>query len=353
VDEDGYWSMNCFACHGGSVGGQAWEGLPNAQIALETLYADIRRTKKRLNLPLSQMDLGSIAVPMGTTVGTSNAVIFGIALMSYRDKDLNLKPFRFPPLLTHHDMDSPPWWNVSKRKRLYIDGFVEKSHRALVPFVMDQRNSGPRMRGWEDEFRKVFAYIESLEPPPWAHDVDRRLAITGRKVFNHNCASCHGTYDDDPDYPARIIPIEDVGTDRVRLDALTPEHRRGYHECWFARYGKDDTIMDPAGYQAPPLDGIWASASYFHNGSVPTLWHLLHPKQRPVIWRRPDNDAYDFEKVGLQVEILETLPSSLRGDVRREYFDTRVRGKSAAGHDYPERLTESEKRAVLEYLKTL
>ncbi len=98
---------------------------------------------------------------------------------------------------------------------------------------------------------------------------------------------------------------------------------------------------------------MWASAPYLHNGSVPTLWHLLHPEERPSIWRRPDNDAYDEEKVGLAIASLDRLPSELRGDIRREYFDTSVRGKSAAGHEYPKGLSKSEKKALLEYLKTL
>ncbi len=353
VDNEGWWSMNCFACHGGKVAGRTIEGLPNSQIALETLYADIRRTKRRLQLPLSQMDLGSLAVPMGTTVGTSNAVVFGIALMSYRDKDLNLRPLRLPPALTHHDMDAPAWWNVSKRDRLYIDGFVQKNHRALIPFVMDQRNSGPTMRGWEDDFRKIFAYIESLQPPAFPGQVDRQLAEQGRQVFQSNCASCHGSYGDQPSYPSRVVPIDEVGTDPVRLQALTVEHRRGYHESWYAHYGEDRTVHDPAGYQAPPLDGIWASAPYLHNGSLPTLWHVLHPDQRPTVWRRPDPDGYDWEKIGLLVETHADVPDDLRGDIRREYFDTRIAGKSGKGHDYPNRLTEAQKRQLLEYLKTL
>jgi len=299
------------------------------------------------------MDIGSLAVPMGTTVGTSNAVVFGIALMTYRTKDLDLRPLRLPPKLVHHDMDAPPWWNVSKRKRLYIDGFVEKNHRALIPFVMDQRNSGKKMREWEDEFLQVFAFIESLEPPKYPFPIDQALAELGHKIFDANCATCHGTYGDKETYPSRIVPIQDIGTDRVRLDALTVDHRRGYHESWFAHYGKDATTFDPAGYQAPPLDGIWASAPYLHNGSVPTLWHLLHPRERPAIWHRPDNDNYDRERVGLAVDTLAELPQDLRGDLRRLYFDTRVPGKNASGHDYPDQLSAEQKTSLLEYLKTL
>ncbi len=353
VDSDGWWAMNCFACHGGSVAGKPIEGAPNSQIVLETLYADLRRTKKRLERPLSQMDRGSLAVPMGTTVGTSNAVVFGIALMAYRDKHLNLRPFRLPPQVVHHDMDAPAWWNVSRRQRLYIDGFVEKNHRALVPFVMDQRNSGKKMRGWEDKFEKIFAYIESLEPPKYPFDIDPRLAKQGEQVFNRHCSSCHGRYGAGSRYPAKMVAIENIGTDRVRFDALTVKHRQNYHDSWYAHYGEDETIVDPIGYQAPPLNGIWASAPYLHNGSIPTLWHLLRPKQRPMIWKRASPSAYDRQRVGLNVDEVDAIPADLRGDQRREYFDTSVFGKKASGHDYPSKLSDSEKQALLEYLKTL
>lgn len=353
VDEDGYWCMNCFGCHGGTVAGQSYAGLPNAQLAMETLYADIRRTKVRMEMPLGRMDLGALAVPMGTTVGTSNAVIFGIALMSYRDKDLNLKPFRLPPKLIHHDMDAPPWWNVSRRDRLYIDGFVQKNHRALVPFVMDQTNSGEQLREWEDKFRDVLSYIESLEPPRYPFNINQRLATQGKDVFRTNCAGCHGSCGGEANYPGKMVPLDEIGTDPVRMQALTPEHRQGYHESWFAHYGNDATVIEPVGYQAPPLNGIWATAPYFHNGSVPTLWHVLHPDERPAIWRRTDINGFDESRIGLQIEVLGQLPEALRGDQRREYFDTSVKGKSAAGHDYPNRLSPAEKEALLEYLKTL
>jgi hypothetical protein len=44
------------------------------------------------------------------------------------------------------------------------------------------------------------------------------------------------------------------------------------------------------GYIAPPLVGIWASAPYFHNGSVPTLWQVLDPDSRADIWTRTNTD---------------------------------------------------------------
>ncbi len=103
---------------------------------------------------------------------------------------------------------------------------------------------------------------------------------------------------------------------------------------------------------------MWASAPYFHNGSVPTLWHVLHPENRPPVWCRTPV-GYDTEKVGLEVEIPSqkefamAVSEGMRSAQRRQFFDTTKPGKSAGGHTYPEALNESERTAVLEYLKTL
>ncbi len=90
VDAEGNWTMNCFSCHGGSVYGTVTPGAPNNRFALQTLTEEIRATKFRLGKPLSRMDVGSLVVPLGTTHGTTNAVVFGMGLMRYRDSQLNL-----------------------------------------------------------------------------------------------------------------------------------------------------------------------------------------------------------------------------------------------------------------------
>ena len=209
------------------------------------------------------------------------------------------------------------------------------------------------MPSWEDEFREVYAWLESLEAPLYPFAVDAPLAKQGEAVFNNHCAGCHGTYGAEETYPNTIVSIEEVGTDPVRLGALSPEHRHGYGQTWFANYGEHETVDDPGGYVAPPLDGIWASGPYFHNGSVPTLWHVLHSDQRPTVWRRTEN-GYDQQKVGLEIATFDALPSDVKsGRERRKYFDTTKNGKSAAGHTFPDALSEDEKHAVLEYLKTL
>jgi hypothetical protein len=129
--------------------------------------------------------------------------------------------------------------------------------------------------------------------------------------------------------------------------------RFGAQLTWFGYYGKKRMVVEPAGYVAPPLDGVWASAPYLHNGSVPTLRDLFYPERRPVIWQRTEN-GYDQENIGLEVSRFDELPAGTTDPrVRRTFFDTRQFGKSNAGHLFPTQLAEDEKQAVLEYLKTL
>jgi len=355
VDLQGNWTMNCLACHQGAVAGRLVPGTPNAQFALETLTHEIRATKVRLRKPFTDLDLGSLVMPLGTTVGTTNAIMFGVGLMHYRDDDLNIIPRLALPQLTHHDHDAPPWWNVSRKTRLYADNFAPRGHRALMQFLASKKNGPEKFREWEDDFRHVEAYIDSLASPQYGFEINTALAKQGRAVFELSCAECHGTYGTKSEYPERIIPWDEVRTDPVRMRSISKEHRMSYQRNWINEYGSaGDVIAEPGGYLAPPLNGIWATSPYFHNGSVPTLWHVLRPKQRPTVWRRCDANGFDSERVGLAVEELKTVPRDvLHAAQRRHYLDTQGVGKSSSGHTFPEVLTETERHAVLEYLKTL
>lgn len=356
VDDKGVWTMNCFACHGGQVEGKVIPGLPNSRFALQTLTDDTRAYKLINQKPLGRMDLGSLIVPLGGSNGTTNAVMFGVALMNFRDVELNVHKDRLPPSMTHHDMDAPPWWHFKNKEFLYADAFAAKGHRGLMQFMLVPQNGPGKFREWEDEFRDVFAYIESIQAPKYPHAIDKELAAKGRVAFNRVCAECHGQYGDNvakaDRWPARVIPLEEVKTDPVRLKALNAEQRNAYGSSWFAGYGALPNINEPKGYVAQPLDGIWASAPYLHNGSVPTLYHMLHKHERPVVWKRSET-GYDQKLVGLEIETYKALPKDLPGAEKRQYFNTLEFGKSNQGHDYPDALTDDEKTAVLEYLKTL
>ena len=96
-------------------------------------------------------------------------------------------------------------------------------------------------------------------------------------------------------------------------------------------------------YLARPLTGVWATAPYLHSGSVPTLWHLLHPAQRPAKFI-VGNREYDPARLGYST------------DGSGWIFDTSQPGNSNIGHagdKYGTNLNEDQKASLLEYLKTI
>lgn len=125
---------------------------------------------------------------------------------------------------------------------------------------------------------------------------------------------------------------------------------------------KPDTSSNPyqslLAYKARPLNGIWATAPYLHNGSVPSLYELLLPKKnqedsaegkyRPDIFMVGSRE-FDPIKVGFRDAGYEGTP-----------FDTSLRGNSNGGHEYgasdkngQRALTDEERWDLVEYLKTL
>ena len=88
-------------------------------------------------------------------------------------------------------------------------------------------------------------------------------------------------------------------------------------------------------------------APYLHNGSVPTLWDLLQPAElRPQVFFT-GSDIYDKDKVGF-VTSGEQMKAS--ADFK---YDTRLEGNHNSGHLYGTQLSELDKRALIEFMKTL
>jgi mono/diheme cytochrome c family protein len=108
-------------------------------------------------------------------------------------------------------------------------------------------------------------------------------------------------------------------------------------------YGKKKADTDTLTYKGGPLNGIWATAPYLHNGSVPTLADLLKPQdQRPATFEIGSR-VFDPVNVGFV-----SSPGS-----GRFVFDTAKDGNSNAGHTYGTGLSDHDRAALLEYLKTL
>jgi hypothetical protein len=102
---------------------------------------------------------------------------------------------------------------------------------------------------------------------------------------------------------------------------------------------------------------VWATAPYFHNGSVPTVYHVLNSKARPKVFTRSfgtGKEDYDPAKLGWKVTEPAGPPGPEAPAVeRRKVYDTGLRGRGNGGHTFGDKLTEGERAAVIEYLKTL
>src|SRR5260370_33832594 len=76
-------------------------------------------------------------------------------------------------------------------------------------------------------------------------------------------------------------------------------------KLWGARKNCPNDGPGPR-YRARPLNGIWATAPYLHNGSVPSLYWMLKPAaERPKQFCMGARD-FDPEQVGFRVDARET-----------------------------------------------
>src|SRR5207248_3669907 len=180
----------------------------------------------------------------------------------------------------------------------------------------------------EPVFADIHAFILTVEKPKYPFAIDAHLAAKGQGLFNDTCARCHGTYGAGGRYPDKIVALDVIGTDRTLADSLTPRHIHHFNKSWFGQQKTPDgnlyRIVETEGYQAPPLDGVWATAPYFHNGSVPTLAHVLNSKARPKTWTRSyrtGKDDYDGQRVGWKINSLDRPPpADMPGVERRKIY---------------------------------
>lgn len=365
--------------------------------------------------------------------------------------------------------DTPPWWNYSARARKFFDAGVSADAQRILLAAgsISVTASGQEYREHIEEYDQDVAwFLASRESPVFPGATDTRLAEQGAILFheknlwaeegnaetpqplggNGSCASCHGAYSprfvndprflEDPAFAgmaAHIAPLDVIGTDTARADTLTDYLRDAYSttfwaypegtDGWTAPEDKDPVseFLDEVstdrpegacswersviGYQAPPLHGVWATAPYFHNGSVPSIEAVLDSSQRPVIWQRQlqtidgitgydqrMSSAYDWEALGWKHAALNCAempglaelncnpmddqgPSLLQLAEtfiysnfnwsglapmtdpfmveKRMIYDTRRLGNGKDGHTFSDVLTTNERRAIIEYLKTL
>jgi mono/diheme cytochrome c family protein len=109
-------------------------------------------------------------------------------------------------------------------------------------------------------------------------------------------------------------------------------------------------------YKARPLNGIWATGPYLHNGSVRTLYQMLLPATaaRALQLGLDPNKVRDskFFVGSREFDPGEVGFKNIPGVIVFE-LDTTLPGNSNAGHEFGIRMTDDERWALVEYLKTL
>ena len=272
--------------------------------------------------------------------------------------------------------DFPPAWNLAVREkdgfRLHWDGNLGTVKETLFsaalavgakPQTLDVR-----------QFNKIVDYLHALKPPAHPFPPVRELVAEGAELFKRVCSTCHGD-GVTGDAVGRVTSNDSLKVDAHRLNAFSALYASRLPVALNANYGKSEfhftTFQKTAGYANLPLDGVWVRGPYLHNGSVPTLYDLLQPPRcRPPRFYR-GSDVYDQGNVGF-VSYAEhsTDPECLRQadapppgpaitDVpeaaRRQLFlfDTAVPGNHNTGHDFGTDLSAAQKKALVEFLKTL
>lgn len=239
------------------------------------------------------------------------------------------------------------------------------------------------------DIQKAFYQLTAPQwPQEFAGALDEVKLSAGKKLYEQHCVECHthvNSADKKRKLRAVLTPVTEVGTDplmalnfsqrKVKTGILEGERSMVLigkkftaeassldlvthaamgtllNKPWQtfktivrefqSNFSADIPTIDS--YKARPINGVWASAPYLHNGSVPTIYDLLLPAvQRPPQFY-VGNIELDVKKVG---HISSEAPNT-------SLFDTLLPGNSNAGHEYGTQLSDDERWALVEYIKSL
>jgi mono/diheme cytochrome c family protein len=357
---------NCMQCHAQVFEGKLIMGLGNSTIdfthnqkldpknaeTAEKLLRNLDPKKYEAAEPFLQVVRG-IGDQLHTQVrGVNAADRLAALLASHRDP----KTFRWSaqPMLEIPDevipSDVPAWWMLKKKNAMFYNGFGRGDFsRFLMASNLLTVNDTSESREVDSHFNDVLAYINSIQPPPYPGPLNKSLVRKGGILFVQNCSRCHGNYGNPGSYPNLLIPESEIQTDSFLFKNNYQSYQfvEWFNNSWFAM-GDHPARLEPFnGYIAPPLDGIWITAPYLHNGSVPDLESLLNSKNRPRYWSRDfDNPEYDYGKLGWKFQVED----SARGT---NVYNTDLPGYGNYGHRYGDKLSSGERKAIIEYLKSI
>jgi mono/diheme cytochrome c family protein len=197
------------------------------------------------------------------------------------------------------------------------------------------------------------------QSPPFPGAIDSTQTRAGAMLFARRCTQCHGAYGDGMprrlvSFPNRLVPQRAMGSDSSRWAVVDEVLMTRLGATAYARHM---SVRRTGGYVAPILSGLWATAPYLHNGSVPTLWQFLNPELRAGKFY-VGGHALDFATMGIAGQLgddgVYAYPPGYVAWSRPQLYDTSKPGMSNRGHERQlDGLSADDKRALIEYLKTL
>lgn len=333
-------TLDCLVCHQGAVNGQSLVGLGNP----------------RSDVTLLQEDLAQLATMAGFSPPTYSKVRTGARGVNDAmglGLELSLQ-YGTPPRPIRTDIgyqDPPAWWGLSRKGRMFTDGSGDiRAHRSMMATLLAFGVTQAELEAKEETFKDVREYLFSLEPPAWPFVAPATDAVErGRDVYETTCARCHGTSRCD-ESRSELVALSEVGTDPKRAESYGPDEVGWVNLGWLAR---DYPEMSTGGaYVAPPLRGVWATAPYFHNGSVPTVAAVLESSTRPKFFElEAGPDDYDPVSVGRKFTVHAQAPVNPPRATRSNVYDTTRPGLSNAGHTFGDALSAADRADLLDFLK--
>jgi processive rubber oxygenase RoxA-like protein len=209
-----------------------------------------------------------------------------------------------------------------------------------------------------------------IPPPLWPSEIDAGASdggpmARGAELFATKCAHCHGP-SNDAGTPLGVVKTDELRIQnfslpmdgggkfnvalKAELDAIMQQAYAYADAAADAQENPDSTVIGaPQHYANRSLEGVWATAPYLHNGSVASLADLLEPVSARSSVVTVGGRVYDTDRVGYAADSgTFSRDGGAKGDsICGHDYD------SGCGHDYGTQLGADDKKALLEYLKSL
>ena len=131
---------------------------------------------------------------------------------------------------------------------------------------------------------------------------------------------------------------------RAKLDALV--ELKAFIDARLSNMFSPPPVADGAAYELRVLNGVWAVAPYLHNGSVPNLWELMRPAKDRKSSFMVGSRIFDPKNVGYATDESPFKTGAFVAD------PANANGNGNGGHEFGAGLTDDERWAIIEYMKT-